>query len=382
MLWIIKQELTSSLDDIMVTIDEQILEIEEEIKKTPYNKATQHHIGKLKAKLARLSDEADKRKSKKGDAKGYGVKKSGHATVVLVGMPSVGKSTLLNCLTEAESEVGAYHFTTLKVVPGVMRYKEAIIQILDLPGLVKGAAKGKGRGREVLSVARAADLVVLLMDVYDTKMDVLVNELVKGGIRMNQTAPDVVLIKKEKGGVSVSSTVKLTILTEETIAAIVREYGHVSADIILREDITEDRLIDAMAGNRVYMPAIVVVNKIDLASSEQLDDLKKNLTGFPIFYISAEKKEGISELKNVIYDKLDFIRIYMKPQGKKADLTEPLVIKKDSSVGDVCDFIHRTFKSRFRYANVWGSSAKFPGQTVGMRHMMEDGDILTIVVSK
>jgi small GTP-binding protein len=366
----------------MVTIDEQILEIEEEIRKTPYNKATQHHIGKLKAKLAKLQDEADRRKSKKGDAKGYGVKKSGHATVVLVGMPSVGKSTLLNCLTEAESEVGAYHFTTLKVVPGVMRYKQAIIQILDLPGLVKGAARGKGRGREVLSVARAADLIVLLVDVFDIMIDVLVNELVKGGIRMNQNTPDVVIIKKDKGGVSVSSTVKLTKLNEETIAAIVREYGHISADIILREDITEDRLIDAMAENRVYMPAIVVVNKIDLASADQLENVKKNLVGFPIFYISAEKQTGIEELKNIIYEKLDFIRIYMKPQGKKADMNEPLVIKKDSSVGDVCDFIHRTFKSRFRYANVWGSSAKFPGQTVGMRHLMEDGDILTIVVSK
>ena len=382
MLWITKQELALSLDDNMATMEEQIIEIEEEIKKTPYNKATQHHIGKLKAKLARLSDEVDRRKSKKGDAKGYGVKKSGHATVVLVGLPSVGKSTLLNSLTEAESEVGSYHFTTLKVVPGVMRYKEAIIQILDLPGLVEGAARGKGRGREVLSVARAADLVVLLMDVFDINKDILVNELVKGGIRLNQTPPGVVLIKKDKGGVSVSSTVKLTKLSEETISAIVREYGYNSADVILREDITEDRLIDAMAENRVYIPAIVLVNKIDLASSEQLEDIKKNLTGYPVFYISAEKKTGIDNLKDIIYEKLDFIRIYMKPQGKKADLGEPLVIKKDSSVGDICDFIHRTFKSRFRYANVWGTSAKFPGQTVGMRHRLKDGDILTIVVSK
>lgn len=366
----------------MVKIEEQIKEIEEEIKKTPYNKATQHHIGKLKAKLARLQDELDKRKAKKGDVKGYGVKKSGHATVVLVGMPSVGKSTLLNRLTEAESEVGSYHFTTLKVVPGVMRYKEAVIQILDLPGLVEGASKGKGRGREVLSVARSADLILLMADIYSSKIEILANELVKGGIRMNQKPPDVVIIKKEKGGVGISATQKLTNLDEETVAAISREYGNINAEIILREDITQDRLIDAMADNRVYIPAIALVNKIDLATSEQIGDLKQNIKGIPLFFISAEKQRGLDELKEAIFEKLKFIRIYLKPQGRKADLKEPMVIKSNSSVGDVCDIIHRSFRDRFRYANIWGESAKFPGQTVGMRHLLQDGDILTIVVSK
>jgi small GTP-binding protein len=366
----------------MVKIEEQIKEIEEEIKKTPYNKATQHHIGKLKAKLARLQDELDKRKAKKGVVKGYGVKKSGHATVVLVGMPSVGKSTLLNRLTEAESEVGSYYFTTLKVVPGVMRYKEAVIQILDLPGLVEGASRGKGRGREVLSVARSADLILVMVDVYSSDTDILVTELEKGGIRLNQKPPDVVIIKKEKGGIGVSSTQKLTKLNEETVAAISREYGYINADIILREDITQDRLIDAMADNRVYIPAIALVNKIDLATSDQIVDLKQNLKDLPLFFISAEKQKGLDELKEAIFEKLRFIRIYMKPQGKKADLNEPMVIKSDSSVGDVCDVIHRSFRTRFRYANVWGKSAKFPGQTVGMRHILHDGDTLTIVVSK
>ena len=57
----------------MATIEEQIKEIEEEIKKTQYNKATQHHIGKLKAKLARFRDELDKRRAQRsaGGGKGY-----------------------------------------------------------------------------------------------------------------------------------------------------------------------------------------------------------------------------------------------------------------------------------------------------------------------
>ncbi len=142
---------------LMATIEESIKEVEAEIAKTQVNKHTEYHIGKLKAKIARLKDEQEKRRSTGGGGgKGYSVKKSGNATVALVGFPSVGKSTLLNRLTGAESEVGAYDFTTIDVVPGIMEYNSAKIQILDLPGLIRDASKGKGRGREVLSVVRSA----------------------------------------------------------------------------------------------------------------------------------------------------------------------------------------------------------------------------------
>ncbi len=366
----------------MASIEDHIQEIEEEIRETPYNKNTQHHIGKLKAKLAKLQDELDKRKAKKGEAKGYAVKKSGHATVVLVGLPSTGKSTLINVLTDAESEVAEYSFTTLKVIPGVMHHNGANIQVLDIPGLVKGAAKGKGRGREVISVARNSDLVVLMVDVFNNDLNILVEELRKGGIRLNQSPPNVSVWKKDRGGVGVSSTVKLTKMDKVTVAAIFREYGFINAEVVIREDITQDRLIDSIARNRVYIPAIMVLNKIDLVDKEALDKVKKTLKGIPIFPISAKEGAGLEVLREGIFEKLDFISIYMKPQRKKADYNEPLVIKRNSSVGDVCDFIHRTFRKRFRYANIWGESAKFPGQTVGMRHVLQDGDVLTIVVSR
>src|SRR5512135_623319 len=135
-----------------MTIEEEIRAIQEEMDKTQKNKATEHHLGRLKAKMARLKDDLIKRAiaSKGGGVEGYSVKKSGDATVTLVGFPSVGKSTLINKLTDAHSEVGSYDFTTLDVIPGVMQYKDAKIQILDLPGLVKGAASGRGKGREVI----------------------------------------------------------------------------------------------------------------------------------------------------------------------------------------------------------------------------------------
>ena len=363
------------------TIEEQIKALEDEIFKTQKNKNTEYHLGKLKAKIARLREEQEKRRSSGGKAGlTYGVKKSGNATVALVGLPSVGKSTILNQLTDANSEVAAYDFTTLDVVPGVMTYKFAKIQILDLPGLIKDASKGKGRGREVLSVVRAADLIIFVIDACGTNIQVLIRELEAVGIRINTHPADVIISKTESGGVQVRTTLSLTKMDEELARSIVSEYGFINADVIIREDIDEDELIDVLVGNRVYAKAMVAVNKIDLvADKSYMPGLKRKFRGYDVVFISAEKGQGIGGLKETIYHNLDLIRIYLKPQGREADLKEPLVVRKDATVGNVADTLHRTMRQNFRYAVVWGKSAKFPGQTVGMDHVLRDGDVLSII---
>ena len=149
-----------------MTIDERfkrLKELEEELRTTKYNKRTEHAIGLLKAKIARLREEIEKeRKKARKKGKGFSIKKTGDATVVLVGFPSVGKSTLLNKLTNAKSKVGAYDFTTLNTIPGTMEYENAKIQIIDIPGLILGASTGSGRGKEVLSAVRVADLIIII----------------------------------------------------------------------------------------------------------------------------------------------------------------------------------------------------------------------------
>ena len=121
----------------------------------------------VRPSASRLREEAVKPSGTRHSGPRFGLKKSGDATVVMVGSPSVGKSTLLTALTNAESEVGAYDFTTVDVIPGAMEIKGAKIQLFDVPGLIQDAAVGRGRGREIISVVRNADILLIMLDIQD-----------------------------------------------------------------------------------------------------------------------------------------------------------------------------------------------------------------------
>ncbi|MCX6682083.1 MAG: GTP-binding protein [Methanoregula sp.] len=368
----------------MSILEDQIRELEDELQRTPYNKATSKHIGRIKAKIARLRDEAVARAMKAGGGgEGYSVKKSGDATAVLVGFPSTGKSTLLNQLTGTQSAVAAYNFTTLSVVPGALEHKGAKIQILDIPGLVAGAAMGKGRGKEVIGVVRSADIIILLVDVYNGQhVDVLIKELYDAGIRINVLKPDITIKKTSHGGIRLSAVGTLNLDIGE-VRSILAESKMMNAEVLVRGGATQDDLIDAIQGNRIYVPAFIAVNKVDLADKETYLEIEHDISArfdtSPLM-ISAVSGYHMEELKDTIYDCLGFIRVYLKPHGEEADLEEPLIIRKGGNVHDICTKLHRDFVQRFRYARIWGRSVKHPGQRVGLTHKMRDGDLLTIII--
>ncbi|MDD1716274.1 MAG: GTP-binding protein [Methanolinea sp.] len=368
----------------MAGLEDQIKELEDELQRTPYNKATSKHIGRVKAKIAKLRDEAVTRAMKAGGGgEGYTVKKSGDATVVLVGFPSTGKSTLLNALTGTKSEVAAYAFTTLTVVPGALEHKGARIQILDIPGLIAGAAMGKGRGKEVIGVVRGADMIVILVDVFNSgHVDVLMKELYDAGIRINRKKPDITIKKTAYGGIRMNHVGVLDLDLEE-VRSILSENKMMNAEVLIRGNATQDDLIDAMLGNRVYVPAFIAVNKVDLvdeaAKDAIVEDLTRRFSEIPLL-ISAHTGYHMEEMKDEIYNQLGFMRIFLKPQSGPADLEEPLIIRSGSSVEDVCRKLHRDFVNKFRFARVWGHSVKHPGQRVGLLHRLKEGDLLSIII--
>jgi small GTP-binding protein domain len=366
------------------SLEEQIAELEAELTKTPYNKATSKHIGRIKAKIAKLRDDAVNRAMKSGGGgEGYSVKKSGDASAVLVGFPSTGKSTLLNKLTGTESAVGAYAFTTLTVVPGALEHKGAKIQLLDIPGLIAGAAMGKGRGKEVIGVVRSADIIIILVDVFNGQhVNVLLKELYNAGIRINVPKPDITIKKSSVGGVRLSAVGTLDLDIEE-VRTILSESKMMNADVLIRGNATQEDFIDAVQGNRVYVPAFIAVNKVDLVTKSQSEEIERTIKerfGIAPIMISAHSGYHMEELKDAIYDCLGFMRVYLKPQNEEADLDVPLIVRTGSTVEDVCNKLHRDFVRRFRYARVWGDSVKHGGQRVGISHSLVDGDILSIII--
>ena len=362
----------------MVDYLSQIKEFEQELQKTKYNKKTQFHIGLVKAKIARLKEMQQTRRSKGGGKEGYDVRKTGDGTVIMIGYPSVGKSTLLNGLTDANSKVGYYAFTTLTVIPGVMKYKHAKIQILDVPGVVEGAAAGTGRGKEVLSVMRSCDMVILLVDVnFPEHYEILKKEVWDTDLRINQKTPDVRIKKTSRGGIQIGKTVKLPDLDDKTIVSILREFKINNANVLIRDKINADQLIDCVEGNKVYVPAITVINKIDTVTQERLAEVEKMLNAD--ISISADKKQHLDELRELIFKKLDLMRLFLKEPSKPADMEEPLIMFKGSKIEDVCKKLHKDFVSKFKFARLWGKSAKFDGQKVlKLSHVLEDKDVLEL----
>uniref|UniRef100_A0A7S3DP84 OBG-type G domain-containing protein n=1 Tax=Entomoneis paludosa TaxID=265537 RepID=A0A7S3DP84_9STRA len=310
---------------------EKIKEIEAEMARTQKNKATNYHLGTLKAKLARLRNELFVEQSGGsggGGGEGFDVARNGDARIALIGFPSVGKSSLLNTLTSTESEAAGYEFTTLTCIPGVLYYKGSKIQVLDLPGIIEGAAHGAGRGKEVIAVARSADAILIVLDAgkegLQRHREILERELETVGIRLNQRPPDVTvtLRKTGGGGVRFASTVPQPLLgpePEKIVTQILREYRIMAADVLAREEITVDQLVDVVVGNRQYKPCLYLYNKIDMVTIEEVDELARmpnSMVGSVArnFNISEDPKED-DLLKQNLWKYLGLTRIYTKRKG-------------------------------------------------------------------
>ncbi len=350
----------------MADIAQQIKDIEDVLRKTPHHKATNGFIGAMRAKIARLKDKEVEVSShgKGGGSGGYSVKKQGDATLVLIGPPSAGKSTLINLLTNAVSKVAAYAFTTVSVIPGMLKYREAYIQILDVPGLIEGASIGKGRGKEVLSVARGADLLVIMTDPERLNFfDNILVELEKAGIRINKKTPDVRVEKEIAGGLTIISNIKQDYNLED-VKGIAQEFGIKNGRIILKEKVTIDQIIDSFSQRIVYKNAIFIVNKSDTHKGNKYEDL---------IYISAEKGTGIFDLKEILWKKLKLITVYLIEKTEKPNQKNPVIMNEGDTLEDVAKSIGSEFLAGTTLAKIWGNGAKFDGQEMALSTKVIDG---------
>lgn len=306
------------------TPEEKVEALEAMLAVMPKHKGTDHLRADLRRRMAKHQEEAQRRPSlpKKGSA--YNVRKEGAGQVVLVGLPNAGKSQLLATLTEAVTEVANYPFTTKVPMPGMMRFENIQIQLVDMPPLIDREAKPW-----LSHLLRNADILLVMVDLGEgplMQMDVIMAEL---------------------------EGVKVKLIGMEV----------------------KDELLIGVAQKK----ALIVGSKNDLNNAgENYKILRSHYGGqLPVVSISAQRGTGLEEMKRIIYEMLDIIRVYTKSPGAKADLNEPVILKKGSTVEEAAGSVHKDFLRNLKYAQVWGSG-KFDGQKVSRGHVLEEGDIVEL----
>lgn len=368
-----------------MSVLQKIADIEYEMARTQKNKATNAHLGLLKAKLAKLRaqviGEGNKSGGGGGAGAGFEVSKTGDARVGFVGFPSVGKSTLLNKMTGQESEVASYEFTTLTCIPGIVYHKGAKIQMLDLPGIIEGAKDGKGRGKQVISTAMSCSLILIVLDVMKPlfQKKKIEYELEGFGIRLNKKPPDITFKKREKGGMAFSVAPGYTLIDcdEESITSVLKEYRIMNAQVRVNCNATIDEIIDVIEGGRKYCPCIYVMNKIDQITIEELDIIAEVPHYCPI---CAHHEWNMDGLLDMCWKYMDLLRIYTKPKGQIPDYTAPVILPSEkNTIEEFCIRIHKTLLAQFKVALVWGTSVKHNPQRCGKDHRLMDEDVVQII---
>jgi small GTP-binding protein len=303
---------------------EKIVALEEMLAVMPKHKGTDHLKADLRRKIARLTQESERKSG--GQRASMVPAKEGAAQVVIVGLPNAGKSQLVASITKATTAVAEYPFTTQSAVPGMMEFENIKIQLVDMPPMVSGSMPFW-----VPPTLRRADALLIMVDLSDSPLDQLVDismQLEEMRIGIGDEKPE-----EEPGW--------------------------------------------------TWKKAIIVGNKLDLAEENgtagaDLQALRNEYEGLvPVLGISAKNGTGLEDLRVKVFEVLDVIRVYTKTPGQKPDLTDPIILKRGSTLADAAEDVHKDFLARLKFARLWGSG-KHDGVMVKRDHVLEDGDIIEL----
>ncbi|MBI4304507.1 MAG: TGS domain-containing protein [Chloroflexi bacterium] len=308
------------------TPEQKIEALEAMLAIMPHHKGTDKLRAELRARIARYSSEAQRRPStgKRGNI--YDIKKEGAGQVVVVGLPNSGKSQLVSALSGATLEISDYPFTTKSPTPAMMRFQNVQIELVDLPPVTDREARPW-----LPRLLKNADAMLIVVDLSNDplgQMEIVLRELQEMKVRPlgNSVMP-------------------------ETAIGVVQK------------------------------KASIIANKADVPGAGDNYQKLNSAYGddFSVIAISAREGKNLDAAKSGIFEVLEVIRVYTRPPGKKPDFDGPTVLKKGSAIGDFAGSIHKDFRVKLRYAQVWGSG-KFEGQRVGKDHVLADGDVVELHV--
>jgi hypothetical protein len=288
----------------------------------PHHKGTDKMIAQLRKRLSQHREESQRRPSAIRQYDPFSVKKEGCSQIVLVGLPNSGKSQILASLTHALPLIADYPFTTRSPLPGMMKFENVQIQLVDAPPLMDEFAE-----TGLFNLIRNADGLAFVLDLSEdcrTQVDLIMEELNRRRI-------------------------KILPRTEEKLAVI---------GLFLKR-------------------AILIGNKADLREAQENCRvlLETFSSQYPAICISAKEGLNLEELRGDIFSILDIVRVYPKAPGKTADLEDPVILPKGRTVLDFAAQIHKDFAQKLKFARIWGKE-KYDGQMVQRDYVLRDGDII------
>jgi len=368
------------------TVEEKIKTLQEFLSAVPKHKGNERLRAQVKRKIAILrleESEREKRKTSRG-AFGWFIQKEGAAQIVLIGQTNAGKSSLLSALTNASPTIGESRFTTTRPVPGTMNFEDLQFQLVEAPALVEGAADGVAWGLQSLGLARNADSIMIVLDLSERPQDQLkmvLNELENARISLKQPRSHIRITRaKEGGGVQVAVSGRLVDCGIEGVQRLVRQYGLNNALVRIggetRLNDVEDALLESTS---IYKPTIVAANKLDLpGASRNLERLAQAVPDLPLIAVSCMTGENLHRIGYAVFKALAIIRVYTKEPNENAHSSEPFVLHTGSTVAELAKRIHTELYENFRFARIWGPTSKYPGERVGLGHLLGDRDIVEI----
>jgi len=287
------------------TPEEKVQALEAMLAVMPKHKGTDHLQADLRRKIARITEEAEKKYAT--SRKNFNIRKEGAGQVALVGMPNTGKSLLLASLTNVIPEIADYPFTTKSPNVGMMPFEDIQIQIIDMPAINMYESRIWSN-----TILRNADLLALVVDLTENplnQVESILNELDRIGI-----------VPRHPGS---------------------------------------DTAASGLRARRMFI--IGNMSDIDLDGDGFKALTAKYNGSLDCISVSADEKHNLEELERQIFFHLDIIRVHTKSPGAKVDLSDPVILKKHATIKDAAEAVHKDFAYKLRYAVVWGSG-KFDGQ--------------------
>ena len=305
---------------------EKLACLEEMLTIIPKHKGTDKLRADLRKRVAKLKSASQAKKSLGKYESAYHINKEGAGQVAVVGPPNVGKSALVDSLTNAAPAVADFPHTTWKPLPGMMPVENIQIQLVDTPPLSRDYIEP-----DMMDMIRRCDLVLLMVDLQTDPLQQL-----------------------------------------EDSVAILEE--HRIVPLRLKDRYTDQRGIS-------LIPFLVLANKNDDDATEENLEIFCELLGdnWPMVSASLTTGRNLELLKKTIVERLNIIRVYTKSPGKKADRTSPFVLKKGSTMADFAGKVHQDFAKNLKSAKVWGS-AVFDGQMVQRDYVLQDEDIVELQI--